>query len=103
VIAFVNGGLYDSGLTATWSQGDYDYNGLLDLDDVIAFVSGGLYDTGSYDQVQGLGGLSSMAGGMAAVPEPAGCTLAVAGAVMAILTLRRRGRIFSGQPSVGIG
>ena len=103
VIAFVNSGLYDTGLPATWAQGDYDYNSALDLDDVIAFANGGLYDTGSYDQIQGLGGLSSMSGGMVAVPEPAGCTLAVAAAVMAILTLGRHGRIFSSQRSVGIG
>jgi autotransporter-associated beta strand protein len=89
VIAFVGGGLYDTGLPAVWAQGDYDYNGLVDLDDVIAFVGGGLFDAGSYNLAQDLGGLSSMSGGMVAVPEPPGCASAAWGAALAALGWRR--------------
>jgi hypothetical protein len=93
----VGGGLYDTGSPAVWVQGDYDYNGIVDLDDVIAFVGGGLYDKGPYNQPEGglsLLGFSGaddsalMNGGFAAVPEPAAWVLAVLGA--GCLAARRR-------------
>ena len=102
VIAFVGGGLYDTGLAATWANGDYDYNGIVDLDDVIAFVSGGLYDAGPYNVGTPLGGLALnaggefsdaklVAGGIVAVPEPAGIILAMtAAAALAALWQRRK-------------
>jgi hypothetical protein len=101
VIAFVGGGLYDTGAPAVWAQGDYDYNGIVDLDDVIAFVGGGLYDAGPYNAGTPLGGLALtagdfsdakfVAGGIVAVPEPAGIILAMtAAAALAALWQRRK-------------
>jgi len=87
VLQFVSANLYDTGLPATWADGDYDYNGVVDFDDVLASVSAGLFDMGAYNPV--LGGMAAlafgddqgvMAGGFAAVPEPAAWVLAVLGA-----------------------
>jgi autotransporter-associated beta strand protein len=108
IVAFVNAGLIDTGLAATWATGDFDYNGLVDLDDVIKFVGTDLYDKGSYlpAALGGLGVASPLNTGSPAeitslgeasivmvVPEPGGWGIvlqaAVAGA-MALASRRRR-------------
>ena len=107
IVAFVNAGLIDTGLAATWATGDFDYNGLVDLDDVIAFVGTGLYDAGTYLPA-GLGGLgvaSAINTGSLAeitslgeasivmvVPEPGGWGMLLQAAVAGAMVLASRRR-----------
>jgi len=41
-------GLLDSSLPAAWRQGDFNYDGFVDIRDVSATISTGLYDQASY-------------------------------------------------------
>jgi autotransporter-associated beta strand protein len=97
VVQFVSANLYDTGLPATWAEGDYDYNGVVDFDDVVASVSANLFDAGPYNAGTPLGGLALpaggglsepnvLAGGIVAVPEPAGIILGMT-AVAALAAL----------------
>jgi len=98
VLQFVSANLYDTGLPATWADGDFDYNGVVDFDDVLASVSAGLFDTGPYNTAPG--GLALMGfggddpglldGGFTAVPEPATYVLVAIGAACAAAWQRRR-------------
>ena len=96
VVQFVSAGLFDTGLPATWAQGDYDYNGVVDFDDVLAQSAAGLFDAGPYNAPPGgmaplaLGDPAALAGGFAAVPEPAAWVLGVIGCGVAGLASRRR-------------
>jgi autotransporter-associated beta strand protein len=101
VVQFVSANLYDTGLPATWADGDYDYNGVVDFDDVVASVSANLFDAGPYNAGTPLGGLALpaggglsepnvLAGGIVAVPEPAGIILAMTAAASLVALWQRR-------------
>lgn len=84
---FLAGGKFDSGLPATWNQGDFGYDGVVDILDAAEFLASGLFDAGPYLT------LPAAAGAIAAVPEPSSaCLSGVAAAVAAIGGLTRRGR-----------
>jgi autotransporter-associated beta strand protein len=77
-------GKFDTGSAATWLEGDFNYDGIVDMLDVSAFISTGLFDTGTYNAAPG------SAGAVAAVPEPAGMGVVVAGLAAAWVLRRRR-------------
>jgi hypothetical protein len=93
VVQFVSANLYDTGLPATWAEGDYDYNGVVDFDDVVASVSANLFDAGPYNTAPGglsaLGFGDGLVGGIVAVPEPATWVLVALGAACAAAWRRR--------------
>jgi len=62
---FLSFGKFDSGLAATWIEGDFNYDGVVDVLDAADFFGTGLYDAGNYNTPP------SLAGSVAAVPEPA--------------------------------
>jgi hypothetical protein len=66
---FLTFGKYDTGLPATWLEGDFNYDGVVDVLDASEFFGTGLYDTGNYNTPAG-------ASGIAAVPEPSATALA---------------------------
>jgi len=81
---FVAAGKYGTGQAATWSEGDFNYDGVVDIQDVADYSATGLYGTGNYNAPSG-------AMGIAAVPEPSSCLMAVAGLVgCGAAALRRR-------------
>jgi autotransporter-associated beta strand protein len=77
-------GKFDTGLPATWFEGDFDYNGIVDILDVAEFVSTGLYNAGGYN---------SASGAIAAVPEPSTLGLLGVGAGVVGLMAARRKRV----------
>jgi len=81
-------GKFDTGLPATWLEGDFNYDGVVDILDALDFFNTGLYDAGNYNTPPG------SAGGIAAVPEP---SLATAGLLVAgvslLLARRLRSRV----------
>jgi autotransporter-associated beta strand protein len=79
-------GKFDTGEPATWLEGDFNYDGIVDILDAAEFSSTGLFDSGNYNTPPG------MAGGVAAVPEPAGWPL-LAAAIAALSTVRHRRRM----------
>ena len=83
---FLTVGKYDTGLPATWLEGDFNYDGVVDVLDASEFFSTGLYDAGNYNQPAG------SQGAVAAVPEPASWAMlaAAAGAVAGCAVRRRR-------------
>jgi hypothetical protein len=82
---FLTFGKYDTGLPATWLEGDFNYDGVVDVLDASEFFGTGLYDTGNYNTPPGL------SGAVAAVPEPSSAAiLAFVGAIAAV-AFRRRG------------
>jgi len=77
-------GLFDTGQPAGWMDGDFNYDGIVDIVDAAAFMGTGLFDTGFYEQ--------SMAGAVAAVPEPSGMALiGLAAAIGAVAGRKRPG------------
>ena len=62
---FLTSGKFDTGLAATWGEGDYDHNMVIDILDAAEMFSTNLFDMGSYNQ--------RAAAGMIAVPEPSAC------------------------------
>ena len=73
---------FDTGLPATWLEGDFSYDGLVDILDVADFVTTGLFNAGHYNPL-------SAAGMVATVPEP---TVGLVAAVMAALAFVARSR-----------
>jgi len=67
----VAGGRFDTGRSATWQQGDFTYDGLVDILDVAAFIGTDLYGTGPYHAA--LATASPVA-----VPEPAPIAMVLA-------------------------
>jgi hypothetical protein len=68
---------------ATWNEGDFSYDGIVDILDAADFFATGLYDAGNYNTAP------AAVGGVAAVPEPAG--LGAIGLVAAAgIMVRRR-------------
>ncbi|MFM7244629.1 MAG: hypothetical protein ACKO40_10750, partial [Planctomycetaceae bacterium] len=72
-------GLFDTGLPATWVQGDFSYDGIVDILDVSDFLAAGLFDAGGYNDAPA---------SLVAVPEPAAAPLTV----IAIMALAAAGR-----------
>ena len=71
-------------LAASWSEGDFGYDGIVDILDAADFVSTGLFNAGPYGPV-------AATGTIAAVPEPAlPVALACAGLVSARCWIRIR-------------
>ena len=83
---FLTFGKYDTGLPATWLDGDFNYDGVVNIQDAAEFLGTGLYDTGSYNPPPGL------AGGVAAVPEPAPLAILAGAALAAGCAAYRRSR-----------
>jgi autotransporter-associated beta strand protein len=82
---FLTFGKFDTGLPATWLDGDFNYDGVVDVLDASDFFGTGLYDAGNYNTP------STMANGVAAVPEPVVWPLvATAFGIVAIRGFRRR-------------
>jgi hypothetical protein len=79
------GGKFDSGTPASWNEGDFDYDGVVDIIDVADFLSTGLFNAGPYNP-------PSTGGDIAAVPEPAAATMIAAGVVLAAILRRSRMR-----------
>ena len=73
---------FDTGLPATWLEGDFSYDGLVDILDVADFVTTGLFNAGHYNPL-------SAAGMVATVPEP---TVGLIAAVIAALAFVARSR-----------
>ncbi|MFM7205876.1 MAG: hypothetical protein ACKO4T_04305, partial [Planctomycetaceae bacterium] len=82
---FLSSGKLDSGLLASWIEGDFTYDGFVDVLDAAAFLSTGLLDAGPYNPPAGQTGI-------AAVPEPAALAPAAFLGLCAIAALRRRVR-----------
>jgi autotransporter-associated beta strand protein len=82
---FLAGGKFDTGLPATWNEGDFGGDGVVDILDAADLISTNAYDRGSYNLDAGA------AGGVAAVPEPSCLALsaAVAGTCLAWRRARR--------------
>jgi hypothetical protein len=83
-------GKFNSGNPSTWSQGDFNYDGVVNVLDAADFLTTGLYDSGLYnppaDAIAALGG-----GAVAAVPEPAAAwLLAAACGTLVMRPWRRR-------------
>jgi len=78
---FLAGGRFDTGLPATWNEGDFTYDGVVDILDAASFLSVGLFDAGPYDgQPQ-----------VSAVPEP-GLVPMVAVGMLVLHSARARQR-----------
>jgi len=80
---FVAAGTFGTGAAASWMEGDFNYDGVVDIQDVADFSATGLYGGSSYNAVQGI----------AAVPEPAGLSLAAGTVLVTLLAARRRLRL----------
>ena len=80
---FLAKGRFDTGLPATWAEGDFNYDGVADILDVAEFFATGLYDAGPYN---------TPAGNIAAVPEPSVPWIVGLGAGIAGLMAARRKR-----------
>jgi autotransporter-associated beta strand protein len=89
---FLAGGRFDTGLPASWNQGDFTSDGLVDILDGANFLSAGLFDAGVYAGAAGQAAAGGASGSVAAVPEPATITLLVAGLLAAVATPRWRRR-----------
>jgi len=57
----VAGGKFNSGVSATWGEGDFNYDNSVDILDIADFMSSGLFNAGPYN---------APAANIAAVPEP---------------------------------
>jgi hypothetical protein len=60
------GGNFNTGGSARWGEGDFNYDGMVDILDVAGFITTGLYDQGTYNVLPGANGAA------VAVPEPSG-------------------------------
>jgi autotransporter-associated beta strand protein len=83
VATYLSAGKFDTGAAASWSEGDYTYDGVVDITDVALSLGTDLFDTGAYNLP------APLAGGVAAVPEPAG-TAGVGLVAWTIWLTRRR-------------
>ena len=82
---FLAGGKFDTGLPASWNEGDFGYDGVEDVDDA-DFLATNLFDAGPYNSGSGA------AAGVAAVPEPSGLAWLACLAGVAVAYERRRRR-----------
>jgi N-acetylglucosamine-6-sulfatase len=89
VMNIVAGGKFNSGLAASWRDGDFNADGLVDGLDFVAMMSSGLYARGPYNGV-GIGAGSGQS--VAAVPEPNTAWVAATVAMAAGIGIRGRSR-----------
>ena len=83
---FLAAGKFDSGRPATWNEGDFGNDGLVDILDAADLFSTGLFNAGVYNQP------ASAFGTVAPVPEPSclGIVAAMAGSIVLGRRLSRR-------------
>jgi sulfatase modifying factor 1 len=79
----VAGGKFDSGLPATWSEGDFGGDGYVDILDVAWFASTSLFDAGNYNA-------AGHTQAIAVVPEPSTVCMALAGLACGGYSMWRR-------------
>ena len=84
---FLAGGKFDSGLPATWNEGDFGADGVVDILDAADLISTNAYDRGPYNAQAGA------AGSITAVPEPSCVAFAAAVAAACLAWRQARGRI----------
>jgi autotransporter-associated beta strand protein len=84
---FLAGGKFDSGLPATWNEGDFGADGVVDILDAADLISTNAYDLGPYN-LQAVA-----AGSITAVPEPSCLAFAAAVAAGCLAWRQARGRI----------
>jgi hypothetical protein len=80
---FLSKGRFGTGLPATWGEGDFGYDGVVDILNIADFMSSGLLNAGPYNMP---------AGAIAAVPEPSVPWIVGLGAGIAGLMAARRKR-----------
>ena len=80
---FLSFGKFDTALPSSWTEGDFSYDGIVDILDAADFFATGLYDSGVYNLASG---------GIAPVPEPSTCAMALAGLACGGYSLFRRRR-----------
>jgi hypothetical protein len=85
VAGFLAAGKFNRGVAARWEEGDFNYDGVVDLLDAAEFLTRGLYDAGAY----GPSAAASTTAGVAIVPEPVVPAAGIA-CLMAIWASRRR-------------
>jgi hypothetical protein len=83
VRTFLAKGRFDTGLPATWSEGDFGYDGVVDIPDIADFISSGLFNAGPYN---------APLEAIVAVPEPSVPWIVGLGAGIAGLLAARRKR-----------
>ena len=81
-----------NGSPASWNEGDFTYDGVVDILDAASFLSNGLFDAGPYNPPAG------QAGAIAAVPEPSTWALLAAATSLTLSQLRRRRRVTDRPP-----
>lgn len=86
IMNIVAGGKFNSGLPATWRDGDFNDDGVVDGRDFVALMSTGLYARGSYNS-------PPATVTAAAVPEPTSAYLGGVVAIAAGIRLFGRGRL----------
>lgn len=77
-------GKYGTGSVAIWSQGDFNYDRVTNVFDLVAINTAGAYGRGNYFPAA-----PTVAGNVAAVPEPSMTFLVVVGLAVAGLSIRR--------------
>jgi hypothetical protein len=81
---------FGTGAAATWQEGDFNYDGYVDMVDAAAFLSTNLYNTGSYNSASfALAGGNGL-GTVAAVPEPASLSILLAACAFGAMAACRR-------------
>jgi autotransporter-associated beta strand protein len=79
-------GTYGTGQTADWNDGDMNYDGVTNVFDLVTVNGGGAYNQGNYFPAA-----PTVAGGVAAVPEPTALLgVAIAGLATGSMVRRRR-------------
>ncbi len=76
LVSVNSSGKYGSGTASVWSQGDFNYDGVTSVFDLVSINGSGAYGRGNYFPAA-----PTVAGGLAAVPEPGSLGLLAAGLV----------------------
>jgi MYXO-CTERM domain-containing protein len=77
---FLSFGKFDTGLPATWIEGDFNYDNSVDILDAADFFATGLYDAGGYNAPASL----------IPVPEPSAGVWWALGLAVGAWVIRRR-------------
>ena len=90
-------GKFDTGEAASWLEGDFSYDGIVDILDAADFLSTGLYDTGPYVTFSAAG----LSAATFAVPEPSlmvSCVVAASGLQICLALSRGQRRQRTAAP-----